>query len=116
MNNRMSKVRKTMMKEIGDILLKDIKDSRIKTIISVTDLELASDYSYAKVYVSVFGDEEEKKNSLEALIEAAPHVRYEIGKRIRLRLTPKIDFHLDDSLERGSRVSALIDKISKGEI
>ena len=48
--------------------------------------------------------------------EKEPTVRFEIGKRIRLRLTPKIEFHLDDSLERGSRISALIDKISKGEI
>ena len=59
---------------------------------------------------------EEKELALEALKEKEPHVRYEIGKRIRLRLTPKIEFHLDDSLERGSRISALIDKISKGEI
>ena len=116
MNNRMERVRKTMMKEIADILLKDVRDSRIKGIVSVTDIELASDYSFAKVYVSVFGNDEEKALSLEALKEKESHVRYEIGKRIRLRLTPKIEFHLDDSLERGSRISALIDKISKGEI
>ena len=116
MNNRMSKVRKTMMKEIGDILLKDIRDSRIKGIVSVTDLELASDYSFAKVYISIFGNDEEKALALEAIKEKEPHVRYEIGKRIRLRLTPKIEFHLDNSLERGSRISALIDKISKGEL
>lgn len=116
MNNRPDRVRKTMMKEIGDILLKDIRDTRIKGLVSVTDIELASDYSFAKVFVSVLTDDENKKLALEALREKEPHVRYEIGKRIRLRLTPKIEFHLDDSLERGSRISALIDKISKGEI
>ena len=116
MNNRPDRVRKTMMKEIGDILLKDIRDTRIKGIVSVTDIELASDYSYAKVFISILGNDEEKISALEALKEKEPHVRYEIGKRIRLRLTPKIDFRLDDSLERGSRISALIDKISKGEI
>ena len=116
MNNRPDRVRKTMMKEIGDILLKDIRDTRIKGIVSVTDIELASDYSYAKVFISILGNDEEKNLALEALKEKEPHVRYEIGKRIRLRLTPKIDFRLDDSLERGSRISALIDKISKGEI
>ncbi len=116
MNNRPDRIRKTMMKEIGDILLKDIRDSRIKGIVSVTDLELASDYSFAKVYVSVLCKDDEKDAAIEALKEKEPHVRYEIGKRIRLRLTPKIEFHLDDSLERGSRVSALIDKIAKGEL
>ena len=60
MNNRADRIRKTMMKEIGDILLKDIRDSRIKGIVSVTDLELASDYSFAKVYISIFGSDEEK--------------------------------------------------------
>ena len=116
MNNRMDRIRKTMMKEVGDILLKDIRDSRIKGIVSVTDIELASDYSYARVFVSILCNDEEKEPALEALKEKEPHVRYEIGKRIRLRLTPKIEFRLDDSLERGSRISALIDKISKGEI
>ena len=113
MNNRADRVRKTMMKEIGDILLKDIRDNRIKGLVSVTDIELASDYSFAKVYVSVLSANEDKTLALEALKEKEPQVRFEIGKRIRLRLTPKIEFHLDDSLERGSRISALIDKISK---
>ncbi len=113
MNNRADRVRKTMMKEIGDILLKDIRDNRIKGLVSVTDIELASDYSFAKVYVSVLSPDEDKVIALEALKEKESQVRFEIGKRIRLRLTPKIEFHLDDSLERGSRVSALIDKISK---
>lgn len=116
MNNRADRVRKTMMKEIGDILLKNIRDTRIKGLVSVTDIELASDYSFAKVFISVLANDEDKKLALEALKEKEPHVRYEIGKRIRLRLTPKIEFHLDDSLERGSRISALIDKISKGEV
>ncbi|MCR4880567.1 MAG: 30S ribosome-binding factor RbfA [bacterium] len=116
MNNRADRVRKTMLKEIGDILLKDIRDSRIKGLVSVTDIELASDYSFAKVFVSVLVNDEDKQAALEALKEKEPYVRCEIGKRIRLRLTPKIEFHLDDSLERGSRISALIDKISKGEI
>lgn len=116
MNNRADKIRKTMIKEVGDILLKDIRDTRIKGIVSVTDIELASDYSFAKVFVSVLCNEEDKAPALEALKEKEPTVRFEIGKRIRLRLTPKIEFHLDDSLERGSRISALIDKISKGEI
>lgn len=116
MNNRPDRVRKTMMKEIGDILLKDVRDSRIKGLVSVTDIEVASDYSFAKVYVSILCNEDEKALALEALKEKESHVRYEIGKRIRLRLTPKIEFHIDDSLERGSRISALIDKISKGEL
>ncbi|MDD3594191.1 MAG: 30S ribosome-binding factor RbfA [Candidatus Gastranaerophilales bacterium] len=116
MNNRQERIRKTMMKEVGDIILKEVRDRRIKGLISVTDIELATDYSIAKIYVSVYGTPEEQEQSLEALKEHASQVRYEIGKRVRLRLTPKIEFLKDISLERGSRVSALIDKISKGEL
>ena len=54
--------------------------------------------------------------ALEALKEKESHVRYEIGKRIRLRLTPELRFVYDDSIERGARVTELIDKISRGEI
>lgn len=57
-----------------------------------------------------------KEEIMEAIKKNTPKIRYEIGKRIRLRLTPELNFILDESLERGSRITDLIDKISKGEI
>lgn len=117
MSLRNERVRKTLMKEIADIIQKDIKDSRISGIISITDIELAHDNSFAKVYFSVFTkDEEKKQKTIEALEENVSKIRYEVGKRIRLRLTPELRFIPDDSLERGTKVMDLIDKISKGEI
>lgn len=116
MSLRNERVRKTLMKEIADIIQKEIRDPRISGIVSITDIDISHDNSYAKVYFSVFGSEEAKKQTVIALEDNTSKIRYEVGKRIRLRLTPELRFILDESLERGMKVMDLIDKISKGEI
>ena len=116
MSLRNERVRKTLMKEIADIIQKELRDSRIAGVISITDIELAHDNSFAKVYYSVFAPEDAKQKTIEALEENVPKIRYEVGKRIRLRLTPELRFIHDDSLERGTHVMDLIDKISRGEM
>ena len=117
MSLRNERVRKTLMKEIADIIQKDIKDSRMQGIVSITDVEMSHDNSFAKVYFSVFAtDDEKKEQTILALEENVSKIRYEVGKRIRLRLTPELRFIPDDSLERGAKISSLIDKISRGEL
>ena len=117
MSLRNERVRKTLMKEIADIVQKDIKDPRISGIVSITDVELAHDNSFAKVYFSVFAtNDEAKQKTISALEDNVSTIRYEVGKRIRLRLTPELRFIPDDSIERGTRVMDLIDKVSKGEL
>ena len=117
MTLRNERVRKTLMKEIADIIQKDVRDPRISGIVSITDIELAHDNSFAKVYFSVFTtNDEAKAKTIEALEENVSKIRYEVGKRIRLRLTPELRFIPDDSLERGTKVMDLIDKISRGEV
>ena len=61
-------------------------------------------------------NEAAKQKTIDALEDNVSKIRYEVGKRIRLRLTPELRFIPDDSLERGTRVMDLIDKVSKGEI
>ena len=116
MSLRNERVRKTLMKEIADIIQKELKDSRINGVVSITDIEISHDNSYAKVYYSVFASEEIKQSTIKAITDNTPKIRYEVGKRVRLRLTPELRFIPDDSLERGSNVSQIIDKISRGEI
>lgn len=116
MTLRNERVRKTLMKEIADILQKEIRDSRISGVVSILDVEVSHDNSYAKVYYSVFGNEEQKEKTIDAMTQNTPKIRHEIGKRIRLRLTPELRFIYDDSIERGSKVSEIIDKISRGEL
>jgi len=116
MFSRGERIRKAIIKEVSDIIQRYVKDPRISGIVSVTDVELSSDYGYAKVYVSVYGTEEQKENTLDAIEDSTPFIRKELGKRIRLRHTPELEFRRDDSLERGSRITNLIDKISRGEL
>lgn len=116
MSLRNERVRKTMMKEIADIIQKNIKDPRIAGVISIIDIEMSHDNSYAKVYFSVFASDEAKRQTIEALDDNTSRIRYEIGKRIRLRHTPELRFIPDDSLERGTKVTELINKISRGEL
>ena len=113
---RNEKIRKTLMKEISDIIQKKLNDSRIGGIVSITDIELAHDNSYAKVFYSVFAPEDVKATTIKAIEEDASKIRYEVGRRVRLRLTPELKFILDNSIERGSKVNELINKISRGEI
>ena len=116
MSLRNERVRKTLMKEIADIIQKELRDLRIAGVVSITDIELAHDNSFAKVYYSVFAPDDQKQQTIAALEENVPKIRYEVGKRIRLRLTPELRFIPDDSLERGTHVMDLIDKISRGEM
>lgn len=116
MTLRNERVRKTLMKEIADIIRRDISDTRISGIVSILDVEVSHDNSYAKVFYSVFGDDELKEKTKEALKQNTPKIRYEVGKRIRLRLTPELKFIYDDSIERGSKVNEIIEKLSRGEL
>ncbi len=113
MTLRNERVRKTLMKEIADILQKDIK---IDGLVSIMDVEVAHDNSFAKVFYSVFGSEEQRQKAVEIIEKSTPKIRYEIGKRVRLRLTPELRFVLDESIERGVKVTELINKISRGEL
>ncbi len=116
MSLRNERVRKTLMKEISDIIQKNIRDPRIAGIVSITDIDISHDNSFAKVYFSVFASDEAKKQTIQALEDNTSKIRYEVGKRIRLRLTPELKFIIDDSIERGTKVTELINKISRGEI
>jgi len=98
------------------MILKDLKDERISGLVSIVDVECTADCRSARVYVSVFGDEEAQKSTMEALTEHVGSIRGEICRRLRLRFAPELNFKLDKSLERGAKVSEILGKISRGEI
>ncbi len=116
MSLRNERVKKTLIREISDIIQKELKDSRVQGIVSVTDIELSHDNSFAKVYYSVYAPEDKKQATIQAISDNTPKIRYEVGKRVRLRLTPELRFIPDNSLERGANVTAIINKISRGEL
>ncbi|MBX2860314.1 MAG: 30S ribosome-binding factor RbfA [Vampirovibrio sp.] len=114
---RGDKVRKALIREVSDVLAAQLKDPSVANeLVSVIDIDLSKDLRHARVYLSVMGDEETKARVMEVVEEKTPRIRSEVGQRIRMRYTPELVFYLDDSLERGARVSQLLDQISKGEV
>ena len=117
MTLRNERIRKTLMKEIADIIQREIRDPKIAGVVSIVDVEMSQDNSYAKVIYSVFSQDKDKQaQTVEALNSHKPQIRYELGKRIRLRHTPDLKFIASDTLEKGSEVANLINKISRGEL
>lgn len=111
---RNERVRKELMREISEILRKEIRG--LVGVVSITDVEVSHDNSFAKVFYSVFGSDEQKEKSINIINQNVSKIRYEVGKRIRLRLTPELRFIQDNSIERGSRVNEILEKISRGEV
>lgn len=114
MSLRNERVRKELMRDIAEILQREIRG--LAGVVSVVDIEVAHDNSYAKVIYSVLGSDEQIEHTKEVIEKNTPKIRYEVGKRIRLRLTPELKFVYTDSFEKGSRVTDLINKISRGEV
>lgn len=114
MTLRNERVRKELMRDISDILRKEIRG--LAGVVSILDVEVSHDNSFAKVIYSVLGSPEQIEKTKEIIEKSTPKIRFEVGKQIRLRLTPELKFVYTDSLEKGSRVSELIDKISRGEL
>lgn len=114
MTLRNERVRKELMRDISEILRKEIRG--LEGVVSVLDIEVSHDNSFAKVIYSVLGSEEQIEKSKEVIERSTGKIRYEVGQRIRLRLTPELKFIYSDSLEKGSRVNEIINKISRGEL
>jgi ribosome-binding factor A len=110
------RVSQSIKRELSDIIKRDLEDERIAGIVSITEVECAADCRSARVFVSVFGGPDEQNNTMQALNEHIGFIRGEICRRLQLRFAPEIHFKLDHSLERGARVSELINKISRGDV
>lgn len=113
--NRVRRVAEQIKKDISRIISSEIKDPRVAGLTSVTEVQLSRDLRYASVYVSIFGSEEEKEETLQTLIRAAGFIRSEVGKLIRLRYTPEINFYLDNSIEYGAHIDSVIRSLKKEE-
>ncbi|QQE76568.1 30S ribosome-binding factor RbfA [Brevibacillus composti] len=108
---RMSRVGEEIKKELSVLLQRGLKDPRIG-FVTVTDVEVTSDLQLAKVYVSIFGSEEQRKASLSGLQKAKGYLRTEIGKRVKLRHIPDFVFKLDESIDYGSKIETILREIS----
>ncbi len=111
--DRTNRISEEMKKEVSNIIQNDLKDPRLPQMVSVISANVTRDLRYAKIFISVFGSEEEKKNALSALKSAAGFIRREVGHRMQLRYTPEMQFELDNSIEHGAYISKLINDTMK---
>ncbi len=114
MTLRNERVRKELMRDISEILRKEIRG--LKGVVSIVDVEVSHDNSFARVIYSVLGSEEDINTTKEVIEKSTPKIRYNVGKQLRLRLTPELKFVYTNGLEESSRVVDLLNKISRGEI
>lgn len=110
---RISRISEEFKREISDIIKNEIKDPRIAEFTSVMAVDVTKDLRYAKVYISVLGDDKKKNDTIQGLKSAAGFIRKEAGRRIQLRYTPEIIFELDKSIEQAMHISRLIDEANK---
>jgi len=114
MTQRTDRVDELLRQEISSLLARDIADPRIG-FATVTDVETTPDLRHARVWVSVIGQESERRATLNALERAMPFVRHELGRRLHLRRIPELSVRMDESIERGSRVMQLINELEAGK-
>ena len=109
---RINKINEEVRRELSAVL-REVKDSRIPMMTSVVAVNVTNDLSYAKVNVSVMGDNEVQKKALEGLKSASGFIRREIGHRLSLRHTPEMVFELDHSIEHGAHINEMLSTLIK---
>lgn len=103
-------------KEIYEIISRRLKNPLVTEMFSILRVDCSRDLSYAKVYVSVYStDENKKKTTFNAIASDAKKIRYELAKVIRARTVPELNFILDDSMEYGDKMEKLFKSINEGE-
>jgi ribosome-binding factor A len=113
MTQRTDRIDELLRQEIGAILTREVKDPRVG-FATVTRVETAPDLGHARVWVSVIGQEAERKETIAALDGVMHFVRRELGARLRLRRIPVLHVRLDDTLERGTRLLHLLEELEAG--
>lgn len=107
---RTARISSEVQKELSKIIRDDLNDPRLSdnVMVSVTEVEVTNDLSYADAYISVLGKDEEKKAAIEALEQAKGYIKILIGERMRLRSMPEFRFKEDNSIEKGVYIDRLI--------
>lgn len=106
MQNRSRRVAEQIRQELAAILMREMKDPRV-TGVTFTAVEVTSDLEHAKVWFTTYtGD---RDAALQGLSRASGFLRTELAHRMKMRTVPKLNFHYDESVERGARISKLID-------
>ena len=110
---RTDRISSELQKVVSGIIRNEVKDPRIPLMTSVVSANVTKDLKYAKVYISILGDADTKKEAMKALKNSAGFIRRQVASEMDLRIVPELIFILDESIEKGAHISSLIDAAIK---
>ncbi len=106
--HRMRRVNTLVREEISRIVATELNDPRLRALISVTEAQTSSDLRRAKVFVSVLGDADAKRDAMDALNAAGGYIHREMKRNLKLKYVPFLSFRMDDSIEKGAEMQRMI--------
>jgi len=116
MSRRSERTSKLIQREISVLLEREVNDPRLSKLISVTEVTLSPDFKFAKIFVSTLGSEiNNKEEILAGFNNASGFLRKELASHLKLKYTPQLSFHYDDSIERGARLLKLMGELTSTE-
>jgi ribosome-binding factor A len=108
MSRRTERVQSLIRHELGQILQQELKDPRIAGLVSITNVDVSPDLRRARIYVSVYGSDEDEGHAREALASARSFLRHELGHRLDLRYAPELDLRIDHSMAYADHVNRIL--------
>lgn len=112
--NRLGRINEEVMREVAN-LIRNLKDPRIHIMTSVTRADVTPDMRYARIFISVLGDERALAESIKGLKSAGGYLRRELSRKLQLRYTPELVFVPDDSITHGAHIMELLESVSDKE-
>ncbi len=114
-NKKLERIESQIRREVSNILQNEVKNSKFG-FVTVTDVEVTSDYSFANIYVSFLNTKEiSAQDRLEEINRVKGFVRSQLSQRLKIRKTPDLIFKIDDSIDQGNRIDELIAQIKQSE-
>ena len=115
MTRRTERISSVIQQEISNLLLEQVNDPRLASLISITKVSTSPDLRHAKVFISTLGNGVNKSEILQGFAAASGFLRRQLANHLKLKHTPELSFHLDDSIERGDKVLKLIEQVASSD-
>jgi ribosome-binding factor A len=112
--DRMQRVNELLLEEIARLLQRGIKDPRIG-FVSVTRVETSRDLKRARVYVSVYGEDDAQAKAIQGLSSAAGYIRHQLFRSLSMKTVPKLEFVLDESIAHGARIASVLKRLEQDD-
>ncbi|NBO23886.1 MAG: 30S ribosome-binding factor RbfA [Chlamydiae bacterium] len=110
---RVEKLNSLLKEVISEVILRDVKNPHVSSLITVTKVDIAKDLRHAKVYISVIGNEEQKKETFEAIRSASGFIAVHAAKKVVMRYFPELHFKLDTTLDERMKIDSILKEIEE---